>query len=201
MITNEDAFQARVMRENLWKRHVSSDYQTKWYVKVTHIGERQTISEIDLIVIEGCERAYAYEFKFLNGRYASYNYKRVYQGLGQTLLYFWYGFDQCTLCIGVSENLDISTHRKIEAKICQATQAVEKIRKSMPYLGWMVLFEEKNHLKTYRFLAPEGSYPVVTKPMQKDRETILAGNVKTRGKPFLKRHGLILSNVQSLPDS
>jgi len=196
MITNEDAFQARVMRENLWKHHVSSDYRIKWYAKVTHIEERQTISEIDLIVIEGCERAYAYEFKFLSGKDASYNYKRIYQGLGQTLLYFWYGFDQCTLCIGVSENLDISTRRKVEAKIRQATQAVEKIRKSMPYLGWMVFFEKKGNLKTYRCFIPKGSYPVVTKPMQKDRETILAGNVKTRGASFLKKYGLILSKVK-----
>ncbi len=195
MLVDEDKFQARVMKDHIYRHHISSHSQIRWYAKVTHIGRKQTISEIDLVVVEGCERAFAYEFKFLRGKDTSDNYRRIYQGLGQALLYFWFGFDQSTLCIGVSENLDMSTRKKIKAKIIQASQAIEIIKKSMPYFGWMAFFEEKDTLKTYRFFFPKGNFPVRTSPMQKDRESILAGNVRTRGESFLRQHGLVLSNV------
>jgi hypothetical protein len=195
MLVDEDEFQAKVMKDRIYPRHVSSHPQIRSYAKLTHIGRRQTISEIDLVVVEGRERAFAYEFKFLRGKDASYNYRRVYQGLGQALLYFWYGFDQSTLCIGVSENLNVSAREKIEAKIIQSLSAIDRIKKSMPYFGWMTFFEEKDKLKTYRFVCAQGNFPVRTRPMLEDREAILAGNVRTRGKPFLKRHGLVLPNV------
>ena len=195
MLIDEDEFQAKVMKDHIYRRHISSHSRITWYAKLTHIGRRQTVSEIDLVVVEGRERAFAYEFKFLRGKDASYNYRRIYQGLGQALLYFWYGFDQSTLCIGVSENLDMSARKKIKAKIIQASSAIDRIKKSMPYFGWMAFFEEKDKLKTYRFFFPKENFPVRTSPMQEDRESILAGNVRTRGESFLRQHGLVLSNV------
>ena len=198
MLVDEDDFQVKVMKDHIYPYHKSSHSQIRSYAKLTHIGKRRTVSEIDLVVVEGRERAFAYEFKFLRGkaRARSINYRRIYQGLGQALLYFWYGFDQSTLCIGVSENLDISERKKIEAKIKQAGPMIDEIWKSMPYFGCTAFFEEKDKLERVRILSPpKGSFPVRTKPMQEDREAILAGNVRTRGKSFLRRHGLVLSNV------
>ena len=195
MLVDEDDFQARVMEDHIYRRHISSHSQIKWYAKLTHIRRRQTVSEIDLVVVEGSERAFAYEFKFLRGKDASYNYGRIYQGLGQALLYFWYGFDQSTLCIGVSENLDTAVRKKIEAKIVQALPTIDLIQKSMPCFGYIAFLEEKDKLKTYRFSFPKESFPVRTRLMKEDRQAILAGNVRTRGESFLRRHGLVLSNV------
>jgi len=195
MLVDEDEFQAKVMKDHIYRHHTGSHSRITWYAKLTHIGRRQTVSEIDLVVVEGHERAFAYEFKFLRGKNDSYNYRRLYQGLGQALLYFWYGFNQSTLCIGVSENLDMSAHKKMKAKIIQALPTIDRIKKCMPYFGYMTFFEEKDKLTRYRSSIPKGNFPVRTSPMQKDRELILAGNVRTRGKPFLRRYGLVLSNV------
>jgi len=194
MLVDEDEFQARVMKDQIYPHHISSHSRIRWYAKVTHIGRKQTVSEIDLVVVEGRERAFAYEFKFLRGKDASYNYRRIYQGLGQALLYFWYGFDQSILVVGFSENLGRS-RGKIKAKIIQAFPTIDQIGKAMPYFAVMTFFEEKDKLKPYRCNFPEGNFPVKTNPMQKDRESILAGNVRTRGESFLRQHGLVLSNV------
>jgi len=195
MLANEDEFQARVMKDHIYQRHMNSNSPVSWSAKLTHIGGRRIISEIDLVVVEGRERAFAYEFKFLRGKNVSYNYKRIYQGLGQALLYFWYGFDQSTLVVGVSENLGSSTLEKIKAKIIQAFPTIDQMEKGMPYFGVLAFFEEKDKLKTYRCSFPKGNFPVRTSSMQKDREAILAGNVRTNGKPFLRRHRLVLSNI------
>lgn len=187
MLVGEDDFQAKMMKEDIYPHHKQPFER---FVKVTHIGGSQTASEIDLVIVEGHERAFAYEFKFLRGKDASYNYKRIYQGLGQALLYFWYGFNQSTLCIGVSENLDIVTYKKIEAKIIQALPAIDHIHKSMPYFGYTAYFEKKNRLKTHRFAWAQENLTIKTDKMRKDKEEVLSGNVKTRGKPFLRRYGL-----------
>ena len=190
MLVDEDNFQAMMMKDHIYPHHKYSHSQIKRFAKVTHIGGSQTASEIDLVIVEGRERAFAYEFKFLRGKDASYNYRRIYQGLGQALLYFWYGFDQSTLCIGVSENLGMLAYEKIEAKIRQALPAIDCIQKSMPYFGYTAYFEEKNKLKTHRFAWAQGNWTIKTGEMEKDREAILAGNVETRGIPFLRRYGL-----------
>jgi hypothetical protein len=198
MIVDEDDFQARVMKDHIYPHHKSAHSQIRSYAKLTHIKGRRTVSEIDLVVVEGRERAFAYEFKVLRGkaRVRSRNYKRIYQGLGQALLYFWYGFDQSTLCIGISEDLDTFTRKKIEAKIIQAGPVIDEIRKTMPYFGCKAFFEEKDKLKRVRvFSSPKASFPVKTRPMQEDREAILAGNVRTRGESFLRKHGLVLSKL------
>ena len=190
MLVNEDDFQAMMMKDHIYPRYESFHSQIDRFAKVTHIRGSQTASEIDLVIVERGERAFAYEFKFLRGKDASYNYRRIYQGLGQALLYFWYGFDQSTLCIGVSQNLDMLEYEKIEAKIRQALPAIDCIRKSVPCFGYTAYFEEKNKLKAHRFVWAQGNWDVKTSEMKKDREAILAGNVKTRGTPFLTRYGL-----------
>ncbi|MDH5449057.1 MAG: hypothetical protein OEX01_08685 [Candidatus Bathyarchaeota archaeon] len=183
------------MKDHIYPRHMSSHSQIRWYAKLTHIGGRRTESEIDLVVVEGRERVFAYEFKFLRGKTASYNYKRIYQGLGQALLYFWYGFDRSTLCIGRSMNLDRDTRKKINMKIRQVCPVIDEINKSMPYFGWLAFFESKDGLNTFRRNFPKEKFPIRTDDMRKDREAIIAGNVRTNGKPFLRRYGLTLSNM------
>jgi len=91
MLVDEDEFQAKVMKDHIYRRHISSHSRITWYAKLTHIGRRQTVSEIDLVVVEGRERAFAYEFKFLRGKDANYNYRRhacICQDVGMQCIVF-----------------------------------------------------------------------------------------------------------------
>ena len=180
MLVNENEFQARVMKNIIYPRHKKSNSHVSWYAKLTHIDGRRIISEIDLVVVEDGERAFAYEFKFLRGKKRSYNYQRLYQGLGQALLYFWYGFDQSILFVGVSENLDSSEREKIKAKIRQVLPTIDEIEKGMPYFGVKTVLEEKDKLKMYRRSFPNGKFPVKADLMLKDREAILGRKASRR---------------------
>jgi len=189
MLTCEDEFQAKMMREKIYHHHINSGNQIEWYAKVSYIGRKRTLSEMDLIVVEkNSKNIIGYEFKFLQKKKLPDNYQQIYSGLGQALLYFWHGIEQNILVIGISKK--VST--VIMKKTIQLISAIDNLNNAMEYrcLGLIVYSEEED--KIIRLLPPKGKFPVYKlKEMQGDKENILVGNVGWN-RSFLDRYGLTL---------
>jgi hypothetical protein len=180
----EDEFQKYVMRH-----HILPKYPTragfKRFCKVKKIAVRTLLSEIDLIVIDpNNQKVIGYEFKFLHDvKTPSNNYKAIYSGFGQALLYFYFGVDQSYLCIGISEKLP--KYERIKEKTLQLVSAMDNLGNLMNSKCFgLYLYSERDDF--FRFLPATGYFPVhKIKLSQQDKEHILAENI-SYAKDFLK---------------
>jgi hypothetical protein len=163
------------------RRYILPKYPTqagfKWFPKVSKIAGITLLSEIDLIVIDqNNQKVIGYEFKFLHDvKNQSNNYKAIYSGFGQTLLYFYFGVDQSYLCIGISEKLP--KYERIKEKTLQLVSAMENLGKLMnsKCFGLYVYSERDDY---FRIIPATGYFPVhKIKLSQQDKECILAEKI------------------------
>jgi len=112
-IRNEDDLQAHIM-ENHYLEPGSS------YAKVKRIAGEIISPEIDLLYIfETKEKQIltGYEFKFLRYKDNAVNYRHIYEGIGQAILYFQYGVDVCYLFLGFSNSITSQKEKLLNNKI------------------------------------------------------------------------------------
>ena len=180
----EDTFQKYMMRHYILPKYLRRA-GFKWFPKVKKIAGRQLLSEIDLIVIDqNNQKVIGYEFKLLHDvKTQSNNYKSIYSGFGQALLYFYFGVDQSYLCIGISKKLP--KYERIKEKTLQLVSVMDNLGKLMnPQCFGIYLYSERDDF--FRFLPPQGYFPVIRiKLSQQDKEHILAEKI-SYNKDFLK---------------
>lgn len=157
-------------------------YRTKFgnnlFPLVRRIGGEIISPEIDLLNIErkGLNDFFitGYEFKFLDCKNADANYKRIYAGIGQALMYFQYGIDRCYLVVGLSKRLSPKTMAMVFSK-CTTLSTLMKNLEILPsnplnYLGfWVFLETQKKGL--FNVVKVNGRFPDFPFANKMDTET------------------------------
>jgi len=180
-IEDEDEFQAYVMEE------LALDVGEE-YPKVRRIAGKTISPEIDLLFINRStgkeETLTGYEFKFLNYKDNAVNFRRIYEGIGQAILYFQYGVDVSYLILGISRT-KVSLEKEIPLR-----DKIEQLGKIMKYglrcFGVKIWYERNPHrIKTC--IEPEGKFSFYSFDDYKlIRQNLLSGNFNYE-ENFLKR--------------
>lgn len=178
-ILNEDDLQAQVMRNTMLE--VGTPFP-----KIRRIAGEIISPEIDLLYVfqtKDKQVLTGYEFKLLNSKQNKTNYRRIYEGIGQAILYFQYGIDTSCLLLGISKNAPLEQEIAIDKK----THQLSKIMKyQLRCLGIKVWRERNPHLVD-TIVKPEGTFSYsYFKDYRLCRENLLSGKF-VYSKSFLER--------------
>ena len=156
------------------------------FPKITRIAGEVISPEIDLLYIyrtKDEQKLTGYEFKLLKSRRNSTNYRRIYEGIGQTILYFQYGIDVSYLLLGVSKNVPLDKQDSIYKMLYQLTNIMKH---GLRCIGVKVWREEQPSI-VGQTLKPEEAFPChYSKAYQLSRENLLSGKF-VYNKKFLER--------------
>ena len=186
-IPDEDSFQAHIMKSHGW----FAGYAHAHFPKVTKIAGEQISPEIDLVNIDfSNKKITGYEFKLLKYQTSDANYKRVHEGIGQTILYFQHGIDRCYLVLGIHSNLSARASFQVARKISRVTEHLKKIHNYVPYLGLAVWKEKEDSLSTH--IATASDFPISSyEDIRHKKECLLRREFSWSNK-FLADYGLPL---------
>lgn len=184
-IPNEDSFQAHIMKYHGWFVRYTL------FPKVKKIAGEEISPEIDLISIDfSNKKITGYEFKLLKYQTSDANYRRVHEGIGQTILYFQQGIDKCYLVLGISSNLNARAHFQIARKISRVREHLKKIHNYIPYLGLAVWEEKEDNLSQH--ISTTSDFPISSYEDIKHKKDCLLKREFSWSNKFLADHGLPL---------
>lgn len=141
-ISNEDDLLAHLMaKHNLGK-----------FAKVTRISTLPVSPEIDLLNVDEKEKiVIGYELKLLkyNKRWKRVDFKHLYSGIGQALLYLQHGVNRSYLVLGLSSSLPDNSVSSTTAKI-EETANLFRMLRNIP-TGYRYLGRREMTVATYGF--------------------------------------------------
>jgi len=147
----------------------------RFFPKVTRIAGNIIAPEIDLLYISELKDEKiltAYELKLLKSKKNATNYRHIYEGIGQAIMYFKYGIDFSYLLLGISKNVFVS-----ETFIGEMIHHVSDLMKEHFRSFGIMIWRERNpaHVETY--LKPEGTfYCGFSEEYALCRKNLLSGN-------------------------
>lgn len=130
--------------------HLMVKHKIGQFAKVKQISTISISPEIDLLSIEG-QSAVGYELKLLkyNKRLKGVDFKPLYSGMGQMLLYLNHGVNRSYLVIGLSPTLIGGNVSSTNAKIEEATRLLKMFRNMQS--GYRYPYGQEQAAKTYDF--------------------------------------------------
>ena len=152
-IQNEDDLRGYLMKK--YKLYYGFPYP-----KVTRIGGRVISPEIDLLVISYDNKEVSgYEFKLLKYKANTFNYRRIYEGIGQAIHYFGFGVDNSYLVLGVSKSIPEIVRAALYFEIGEAKKIIGRLQALYGFncLGMKVWDEDDGSLTTT--IKAEGKFP------------------------------------------
>ena len=177
-VQKEDDLQILVMKNTYLQ-------SGRFFPLVRRIAGNIISPEIDLLYIselKGEKTLTGYEFKLLKSKKNATNYRHIYQGIGQAIMYFKYGIGFSYLLLGISKNA-FESETLIGEMIHHATDLLKKGFRSFGIKIW----RERNpkHIETY--LKAEGSFSYhYSEEYTLCRKNLLSGNF-VYSKNFLDR--------------
>lgn len=168
LVQKEDEMQILVMKDTYLQSGRS-------FPQITRIAGNIIAPEIDLLYISESKDEKiltAYEFKLLKSKKNATNYRHIYQGIGQAIMYFKYGIDFSYLLLGISKDA-FESETFIGEMIHHATDLMKKEFRSFG----MKIWRERNprHIETY--LKPEGNFHYdFSEEYTLCRKNLLSGN-------------------------
>ena len=157
------------------------------FPKITRIAGNIISPEIDLLYIRelnGKKTLTAYEFKLLKSKKNGTNYRHIYEGIGQAIMYFQYGIDFSYLLLGISNNA-LDSEPFIARMIHDATFIMKNGLRSFGIKIW----RQRNPKNAEVYLKPETNFPLFSsKEYTLCRNNLLSSNFKY-SKSFLDRIG------------
>lgn len=185
-IHDEDDLQACIMEKLMLQMGLCNVY---YYAQINRIAGRPISPEIDLLVIRGPlkkETLIGYEFKYLRSTKKAVNYRHIYQGIGQALLYFHFGLDISYLVLGISKKIrhvdQISLWKKIDVQLKNI------LKDRINCFGVKICYEKDPERELQTLIEHTDTFPFhLFEDFKFQRDSLLRGNFAFNLK-FLERH-------------
>jgi len=149
------------------------------FPSVYEIGGKRISPDIDLLAIDLRQRrARGYEFKYLSYETIDANYKAIYQGIGESLLYLDHGLDQTFLVLGISKDIPEGTSKGTISKIVQVRSFLDTLINDYNFdcFGFYVWEVQKTILSD--ILEADGFYRLEGMQQRLRKQEILQGKFK-----------------------
>jgi hypothetical protein len=155
------------------------------YYFVNRIAGTRISPDIDMLTISSDTNylhiVNGYEFKLLHYKTNAANYKALYQGVGQALLYFWHGLDRSYLVLGVSKEISEKRERQLLSKLYDSAMLFEALR---VYFGFncfgVYVWRERDDSLRLESSKVKGVLPWKADDIVLKRQNLLKGNFDYR---------------------